>query len=187
MPNNDSAMRPTPLLVGAVAVFLGLLLSREVPQEGGLPAFLSNLEKNIYVELVFDDQGGRVYQINDGSTHCDVIKLTDSTEVSHFEDCRIPLVSGEKIFLRKKARKFEVLERGWMAAGQRIALSIPLHPDRMNYNDWQILPGIGERLAEKIEADRQKNGEFGTLEQLVRVKGLGQKRVMSWQEVFQDM
>ncbi len=74
-----------------------------------------------------------------------------------------------------------------MAAGQRVALSIPLHPDRMIGSDWLFLPGIGERLAGRIEADRQINGDFGALKQLARVKGIGQKRVMSWQQFFVDM
>ncbi len=67
---------PTSLLVGAVVIFLGLLLSREVLQKGTFPAFLPKSEKNFYVELTFDDDNGGVYQINDGSTLCDVIKLT---------------------------------------------------------------------------------------------------------------
>jgi competence protein ComEA len=177
-------IQPTSLLVVALAVFLGLLLSREVSPKETFPAFLSKSEKNFYVELVFADESGGVYQINDGSTLCDVIKLTGTDAALNSSDCRIPLVNGERIFLQKKAHRVKVVEKGWMAAGQRVALSIPLHPDRMKGHDWLFLPGIGERLAERIQQDRQINGEFGGLKRLTRVKGIGQKRVMSWQKFF---
>ncbi len=71
-----------------------------------------------------------------------------------------------------------------MSAGKRIALSIPLHPDRMDLDDWSALPGIGAKLAARIETDRQKNGEFGTFENLARVKGIGQKSLSRWQKYF---
>ncbi len=187
MRNRFSVIQPTSLLVFAVTIFLGLLLSREVLQKGDSPAFLLKPEKKFYVELVFADESGGVYQINDGSKLCDVIKLTVPGAVMNSTDCRIPLVNGKRFVLQKKAQRVEVVEKGWMAAGQRVALSIPLHPDRMNGSDWLFLPGIGERLAERIEVDRQINGDFGDLKQLARVKGIGQKRVMNWKSFFLDM
>lgn len=71
-----------------------------------------------------------------------------------------------------------------MPASQRIVLGIPLHPDSMVGDDWQALPGIGPKLAERIEADRQKNGEFASLEDLKRVSGIGKKRIEAWRIFF---
>jgi competence protein ComEA len=65
-------------------------------------------------------------------------------------------------------------------------MAIPLHPDRMNINDWTFLPGIGAALAERIENDRQENGDFGSLDALIRVKGIGKKRISNWIEFFGD-
>jgi competence protein ComEA len=65
------------------------------------------------------------------------------------------------------------VELGWMTARQRLALGIPLHPDRMSRDDWITLPGIGEKLAAQIEFDRQRFGDFGRFEALDRVKGIG--------------
>ena len=41
----------------------------------------------------------------------------------------------------------------------------------------QTLPGIGPATAEKILADREKNGPYTSLEDLMRVSGIGVKRV----------
>jgi len=40
----------------------------------------------------------------------------------------------------------------------------------------QTLPGIGPVLAEEIVADREANGPFRTIEEVTRVKGIGEKK-----------
>ncbi|PLX97224.1 MAG: hypothetical protein C0621_00235, partial [Desulfuromonas sp.] len=49
---------------------------------------------------------------------------------------------------------------------------------------WQALPQLGEKLAHRIEIDRQENGDFGTLEALVRVKGVGKGKFSLWKKYF---
>jgi competence protein ComEA len=71
-----------------------------------------------------------------------------------------------------------------MPARQRLALGITLHPDRMSRDDWQMLPGIGEKLAAQIEADRQKYGDFGSFEALDRVKGIGPAKLKALRPFF---
>jgi competence protein ComEA len=71
-----------------------------------------------------------------------------------------------------------------MRAGKRMALGILLHPDRMGLNDWQDIEGIGPALAQRIVADRQKNGDFVTIANLTRVSGIGEKTVQSMQRWF---
>lgn len=42
--------------------------------------------------------------------------------------------------------------------------------------ELQSLPGVGEATAAKIVADRKANGPFASLEDLMRVSGIGQKK-----------
>ncbi len=74
-----------------------------------------------------------------------------------------------------------------MPASHRVSMGIPLHPDRMSLDDWQFLPGIGEALASRIELNRQKYGDFVSLEGLARVQGIGLKSIEKWQVFFSDM
>ena len=39
----------------------------------------------------------------------------------------------------------------------------------------QLVPGIGEGLSKRIVADRNSNGPFSSVEDVMRVKGIGQK------------
>lgn len=43
--------------------------------------------------------------------------------------------------------------------------------------ELQLLPGIGPALAQRIVADRQKNGAYTSVEQLDRVSGIGGKKL----------
>lgn len=49
----------------------------------------------------------------------------------------------------------------------------------INLADWyefSNLPGIGESLAKRIVEDRETNGRFESVEDLLRVKGIGQAK-----------
>lgn len=43
--------------------------------------------------------------------------------------------------------------------------------------EWALLDGIGEILAKRIVADREQNGPFVSIDDLVRVHGIGPKRL----------
>jgi len=91
---------------------------------------------------------------------------------------------GEKIEIIDVTGQNTELASSWMSAARRISLGIPLHPDRMTLEDWSDLPGIGEKTAAKIEDNRQNNGDFGGLEALQRVRGLGSKRIDQLKKFF---
>ena len=48
--------------------------------------------------------------------------------------------------------------------------------NRATVEEFTKLHGVGEGLAKRIVADRQKNGPFKTTEDLMRVSGIGQKK-----------
>jgi competence protein ComEA len=181
-------IKPPPVItVLAVVIFLILLLSREASTTEGLPAFLPLECDFVHVELTGDGLESGVYQFYDGLTLGDVTKLTEglSREILTTDPVWYqPLRGGESFKIIKKDQKIEVLFQGWMKASHRVAMTIPLHPDRMSRTDWNALPGVGDAFAERIEIDRQVNGDYGHLEALVRVKGIGKKRVNSWREFF---
>jgi len=64
-----------------------------------------------------------------------------------------------------------------MAAGMRLALGIPIDINRSSMQDLVLVPGIGEKTAEKILDQRNMNGKFSKLDELMQVKGIKEKRV----------
>jgi competence protein ComEA len=181
-------LRPPPALTSLVVViFLAVLLSREACTTQALPAFLFLERDDIHVELIGAGLVPGAYQINDGLSFSDVIKLTGTFPGERLSADPVwsQLVrNGESIKFVRKDREIDIMRQGWMRASHRVAMAIPLHPDRMSRSDWTVLPGVGAALAERIDADRQKNGDFGTIDSLIRVAGIGKKRIKSWKKFF---
>lgn len=92
--------------------------------------------------------------------------------------------TGRRLDFVGQGSEKQSISLSWMSASQRVALGIPLHPDKMTQLDWEFLPGVGEKLAAKIETNRQKNGDFGSLEGLLRIKGVGSSKIKLWKEYF---
>jgi len=178
---------PPALFVLAVFVFLFLLLSRESSIMDDFPAFLPLSDNYFYVELSGEIDSPGVYQINDGLLPADVIYLTNADVEDNFLrplEWASPLQDGENIEIIEKEQKISSFRRDWMPASHRVSMGIPLHPDRMSFDDWQFLPGIGEALARRMELDRQEIGDFVSLEGLLRVKGVGLKSIERWRTFF---
>lgn len=175
-------------LVLALFVCLCVLSGRSSFLEEGAPAFLVAESTPGWVELGegFRFQGFR--QISDITAPEVVIDLTkvvaESSGLCRDAEWQKFLVSGERLDLERNGQKSGLLRRSWMSASARMTLGVPLHPDRMELADWIALPGIGPKLAERIEGYRQKNGDFGRLSALRAVSGIGPKRIEAWQSFF---
>lgn len=190
MQTNFYNQAPPTLFVLAVFAFLLLLLGRESFFNEDLPAFLPLKNNFVRIELSGELVSPGVYQINDALAYEGVINLAGvkvSQEMLHSSKWNSPLQDGEGVEIVENDLKNRTFNRGWMSASHRVSMGIPLHPDRMGYDDWQFLPGIGEAMASRIELDRQKNGDFVSLQGLVRVKGVGLKSIEKWQIFFSDM
>jgi competence protein ComEA len=57
-----------------------------------------------------------------------------------------------------------------------IRVSAKINVNRATTQELETLPGIGQNLAQTIIQYRDMHGDFQTLEQLKRVKGIGEKR-----------
>jgi len=178
------------LLVALMVLGLLVVYGREffLDREGP-PAFFEEKRPGVAVSLGKGFPGTGVQQFSDGTTPLDVIKMTglavspDFPVNNHLEQ---PLFDGETLDIVVTNKQIAEIKRLWMPAAQRIVLGIPLHPDRMCSDDWEALAGIGPRIAQTIEEERQQNGDFGSLAGLQRVKGIGPKRISAWRQFFQE-
>jgi len=177
----------TGLLILLVLSWYLYLFGRTLHHNDGPPAFFFEETQGIHVYLGEGFPVSEVRQFGDAVDPCSVISMTLEGGF-----CPPALAQREGLLLRDgealslKLVNDQVLEitRYWMPAVYRMALGIPLHPDRMTRDDWESLPGIGPRLAERIEADRQQNGDFGTLEALDRVRGIGPSKIEGLKKYF---
>jgi competence protein ComEA len=60
---------------------------------------------------------------------------------------------------------------------ERLALGLPLDPNRAAAAELARVPGFSPRLAEALVADRAARGPFASVEDLVRVRGIGPGRL----------
>lgn len=128
-----------------------------------------------------------IHQIIDASPARVVIELTNLRIPAPEQQnvaWRATLQAGEVIDLEVAGGVVTGLRRTLLPAQQRLLLGVPLHPDRMERADWEALPGVGPKLAAAIMADRQRNGDFGSLEGVDRVKGVGPGRIRQWRSYF---
>jgi competence protein ComEA len=182
--------RGTLLLVALLLIGLVIAYGREffLDREGP-PAFSVEKRRGIDVLLGAGFPWPGVHQFSDGITPQGVIKVTGlaiSPDLpENFLPTR-PLIEGEALDVLMENEQVVEITISWMPAAHRMALGIPLHPDRMSGEDWEALAGIGPRTAEVIEMERQCNGDFGSLAGLQRVKGIGPKRLAVWKPFFQE-
>lgn len=189
IPHTDR-VRPQPPFLFGLVIFaaLALLLSRGVLSSQDSPAFSLPSASGVRILLGDGFPAPGVHQYSDGMTVRGVIELTDvvsaASGVLTGAAADAGVVDGMALAIVDSSLDAGRVELGWMTARQRMALGIPLHPDRMSHDDWVTLPGIGEKLATQIEYDRQKFGDFGRFEALDRVKGIGPAKLKTLQPFF---
>lgn len=64
-----------------------------------------------------------------------------------------------------------------LADEERLLLGLPLDPNLAGARALAFVPGLSRRLAEAVVRDRAARGPFGTVEELARVDGIGDRRL----------
>jgi competence protein ComEA len=172
----------------ALALILPLLLKGHgSPEKPGAVAFLPYTARGITVRLEGEWSAPGVYKFPDGSRLSTVTKLAVLLPADYAVErggVDRPLHNGDILQVVSTPSKHVRIIIKKMRAPERMTLGIPLDPNRMDRDDWDALPGIGPRLAERIINDRQINGDFKTIDDLLRVSGIGEGKLGKIKSLF---
>lgn len=64
-----------------------------------------------------------------------------------------------------------------LAPDERLVLGLPVDLNAADGRDLAFVPGLSPRLAAEVVRDRERNGPFREVGELIRVRGIGPKRL----------
>jgi competence protein ComEA len=91
-------------------------------------------------------------------------------QLSHGND--VVIDSGCKIIIRE------------MDNAIKLALNIPININKATLDDLMLIPGIGEKTALQIVQFREKSGKFRILEDLMKIRGIKEKKFAKLKKYF---
>ena len=104
---------------------------------------------------------------------CACVTLLKRRDASTVNLARV-LSDGEHIALPTKAEVETALAQG--SAGGAAAASSLVNINTADASALETLSGVGSATAQAIISDREQNGPFSTIEDLMRVDGIGEKK-----------
>lgn len=178
-------MRPTPThtAIAAIAALLALLA---LAGRLGLPALLTpdrppDLSAAGPLCAGFAQDGGEIVGIAFGESATELAAgaVENLGLPSECGGLALPaeLERGALIRLRSERGSCEVASIDRLPGPQRMVCGAGVDVNRDPVRDIELLPGIGPKKAGAIVESRVRDGPFETLDDLARVKGIGEKTV----------
>ena len=167
------------LIIALFLVAIYFLKEFYIQREPAQITSVSSVEQTV---LEVEDSAGtsKVYTFSKEASLKDVISKTEKTPLNP------PLSKGEKGGLNysdkvKTGSKITIskdgsAQIGLMSGEKHLIFSIPLNINKATAQDFEALPGIGPKLGERIIEKREKLGGFKTIDDLKKVKGIGEKK-----------
>ncbi len=90
------------------------------------------------------------------------------------------------MFRHTVATGMAVVMAALLAAAPAVAATEPAPTNKVDLNSATVdqlisLPGVGPKLAGRIVEYREKAGRFGSIEELLNVKGIGEKKFQKFE------
>lgn len=110
---------------------------------------------------------------DDGNSVVIVMNDSNINKLQHDYNVPYELANGDKIVLSDG--KF--IDLGEMSGVKKISLGIPIGVNSAGASELAALPGVGGVIAGRIVSYREKNGKFGSMEELKLVDGIGESKL----------
>lgn len=100
-------------------------------------------------------------------------------KISNIHILNNTLGAGSKIVAVRNAKNMLTIELARMEPEKCIVFSIRLNLNEVEERHLTLIPGIGPRLAQRIIHYRSKNAGFRNMEELMEVRGIGEKKLQT--------
>jgi competence protein ComEA len=173
------------LLIGAGLAYARARPAAAVAPPSGVSAQSSSAEPStaattIVVHVVGAVRHPGVYDFTQGARVVDAVRAAGGFAAGADEQAvnlARALVDGEQIVVLKKGEAPPPAASGGGGATQGATVNI----NSATEADFENLPGIGPVLAQKIVDYREQHGPFRSVQDLMKVSGIGQKKFESLQ------
>lgn len=126
----------------------------------------------VWIEVVEPGRGVRVRSFPSQPTLTQVLQGLGPEH--RFARASQKIQDGTRVMARRSRVKADL---GLMSEGTALALGRKMDLNRAGARDLALLPGVGPVTARRIAADRKKNGPFSSIGDVIRVKGVGLKKL----------
>jgi competence protein ComEA len=171
------------MVSAAVAMMLVLFLNkgRLTGKQAGLTALSAPLHTGVTVQVSGDVVHPGIYELSDKNMTFSVIKMATPVcgelAISDYPLLSARLYTGDTLHITCKSREDKALVAcSRMQSSQSLTLGIPLDLNKTSEADLVLVPGIGPAMARRITEYRHKNGGYSSLEELLQVEGIGEKK-----------
>jgi len=147
--------------------------------------FIRNGDKSagpMIVEIIGDTAYNGIYFMPEKSTVADVLKTAGNRDIGTPDKTilEMQLSTGKTIEIRSDGH-LNIME---MSSTKRLLFDIPINLNKANTNDLILVPGIGKKTAEQIIQFRRVNGDFQRLEDLMKIRGIKEKKFVKLKKYF---
>jgi competence protein ComEA len=170
------------VLITAAALLLKLIFLNPPPQAGVQLSHGDFLHGPIAVKLMGAVERNGIYFLPEKTNLGGFLKIAGIRKPESV-DVGLPetmLQAGQAVAVHAGKR----IEIGEMDAAERLALDMPIDLNQATLEDLTLVPGIGERTAEKILSFRTDSGSFRTVEDLQKISGIKGEKLSRLRKYF---
>jgi competence protein ComEA len=158
-------------IILAVIPFICFFYADRIDSE--YPAFSLSGSDDLAIEIMDRDGTSGLFFVRPGTTARQLLASLDSKRILNQD---FKLQNAMKVSLDPKNDQ-PTLSVGKMDAAKRLSLGLPVDVNLAGRDELILIPGIGDKLAEHIVAYRSQAGHFKTLDQLMEIKGIKEKKL----------
>jgi competence protein ComEA len=172
--------------VGAVEVIDLSQPETQPPSKGASPTATETTPEERVVHVAGAVKKSGVYRLGANSRVADAIEQAGGATVNADLDAlnlAEPLTDGQKIYVPRKGEVPAPLTVSSARASKAsppektATVQFPINLNTATAEQLEAIPGIGPTLAQRIVEYRQTHGKFQSVDDLLEVQGIGQKRL----------